>query len=121
MNRALPELTVAVHRERGNAVRVTVAGDLDYNTAPELRRALDDVPFTPGVHVVLDLSALTFCDSSGITVLVAAHRLATDAGGSVSLAAVPPAVARIFGITGLDQVFTLHPTVEDALSADRER
>lgn len=63
---------------------------------------------------VLDLARLDFCDSSGITVLLAARNLATDQGADIALAAVPANTARILHIVGLDRVFTIHPDAATA-------
>lgn len=61
-----------------------LAGELDHHTAPEVRDALPGLDLRPGQQLVLDLA---FCDSSGITVLIAARNHA--------LVAVPERVARI--------------------------
>ncbi|MBV1938586.1 STAS domain-containing protein [Streptomyces sp. BV286] len=93
---------------------IEIAGDLDHHTAPEVRAALPGLDLLPGQQLVLDLGGITFCDSSGITALIAArnHALACDAG--IALAAIPDRVSRIFRIVGLDQVFPSHLTVQAA-------
>jgi anti-anti-sigma factor len=90
-----------------------VAGELDFVHAAELRRQVEHLVLQPGQCLVLDLSGLEFCDSTGITALLAArqHTLAADA--ALVLAAVPPNLRRILTIVGLDQVFTLRATAED--------
>lgn len=94
-----------------------LAGDLDHRTAPQVRDALPQLGLRPGQQLVLDLAALTYCDSSGITVLIAARNHALAADAAIALAAVPEQVARIFRIVGLDQVFPTHPTAQDAEDA----
>ncbi|MFF7721463.1 STAS domain-containing protein [Streptomyces luteogriseus] len=86
-----------------------VAGDLDFDQAPELRGRLDRLTLSPGQCLVLDLSGLTFCDSSGITALLAARQHAMAAGADIILAAVPANLLRVLTVVGLDQVFTLRP------------
>ncbi|MFJ3617450.1 STAS domain-containing protein [Streptomyces iakyrus] len=86
-----------------------VAGDLDYDQAPVLRGRLDQLSLAPGQCLVLDLSGLEFCDSSGITALLAARQHALAAGADVVLAAVPANLMRVLTLVGLDQVFTLRP------------
>ncbi|WP_406192229.1 STAS domain-containing protein [Kitasatospora sp. NBC_01560] len=95
-----------------------IAGDLDHETAPELRKAVDGLTLTEGQLLVLDLAALDFCDSSGITVLLAARNLASEQGATIALAAVPANTARVLGIVGLDRVFTIYP---DAATATAPR
>ncbi|WP_034091804.1 STAS domain-containing protein [Streptacidiphilus albus] len=91
-----------------------ITGDLDHATAPALRQCLATVALTPGQCLVLDLSGLDFCDSSGITALLTARSLATAQGADMALAAVPANTTRILRITGLDRVFVLHPDTETA-------
>ncbi|CAL9338357.1 STAS domain-containing protein [Streptomyces werraensis] len=95
-----------------------VAGELDHHTAPLLTEAVNEAPFGP-YGVVLDLSGLTFCDSSGITVFVTAHRRSREKGSQLSLAGVAPAQMRVLRMVGLDEVFTFHAGVEEALRAAR--
>ncbi|MFJ7419078.1 STAS domain-containing protein [Streptomyces uncialis] len=98
---------------------VAVAGELDHLTAPEVRAVLPGLALGPGQQLVVDLGSLTFCDSTGITVLLAARNHALAAQATIALAAVPDRVSRIFRIVGLDQVFPTHPTAEDAEAAWR--
>ncbi|MER5477596.1 STAS domain-containing protein [Streptomyces sp. NPDC002734] len=91
-----------------------VFGDVDYASAPELRALVSTIALRPGQRLVLDLGGMEFCDSSGITALIAARSHALDAGADIALAAVPSGTQRILRITGLDQVFTLHPDVGSA-------
>jgi len=107
--------TVALHSYPAGTTVLQVAGDLDHHTAPHLQEALGRTPFTPTGQVVVDLAELTYCDSTGITVLVTAYQRAQAVGGSFSLAAVNPDLMRVFQVTGLAEVFTIHPTVEQAI------
>ncbi|MFH8370971.1 STAS domain-containing protein [Streptomyces sp. NPDC018031] len=91
-----------------------VVGDLDHTTADELRALAAAVPLEPGRRLVLDLERMEFCDSSGITALLAARHRALAAGAEVALAAVPANTRRILGIVGLDQVFPLYPDADTA-------
>lgn len=91
---------------------LTVAGDLDYNTADELRQVVTDLTLTPGQRLVLDLGRLDFCDSSGITTFIVARNHATAAQAGIVLVAVPAAVLRVLRVTGLDQVFPHEPDLD---------
>ncbi|MER5995007.1 STAS domain-containing protein [Streptomyces viridosporus] len=90
-----------------------VAGDLDYTNAQELRHAAQDGDLPPGRFLVVDLSELAFCDSSGITALIAAHHHAVAAGAGMVLVAVPARTRRLLHMTGLDQMFDIR---DDAAS-----
>jgi anti-sigma B factor antagonist len=59
-------------------------------------------------QIVVDMSAVEFCDSTGMNVLLAGHRLASEKGGSLTLAAPRPPVRKILEVTGLQSVFTIH-------------
>ncbi|MFF1306003.1 STAS domain-containing protein [Streptomyces sp. NPDC058307] len=90
-------------------------GELDYANVAELRAVLDELSLQPGQCLVLDMSGLEFCDSSGITALIAARSSAQAVQADVALAAVPPHTLRVLRIVGLDQIFTIHP--DDASGA----
>ncbi|MEU7898193.1 STAS domain-containing protein [Nonomuraea sp. NPDC049152] len=91
-----------------------LAGHLDHRTAPEVRAALADITLTAGQQLIIDLSDLTFCDSSGIATFVAARNRALAADAAVALAAVPARVTRVFRLVGLDQVMATYPTAQAA-------
>ncbi|MFI1505570.1 STAS domain-containing protein [Streptomyces sp. NPDC020597] len=105
-------------RDAATGPVIEIVGDLDYATAHELRDFVARTALHPGQRVVLDLARLEFCDSSGITALLAARNHAAAAGADVALAAVPANTLRVLRIVGLDQVFALHP---DAHSATGDR
>jgi anti-sigma B factor antagonist len=88
---------------------VTVRGDVDASTAPDLRRCLLEVLGRPDVaDVDLDLSGVTFLDSAGLTALVVAHQAALRAGGVLRIhCGTSRAVVRPLGITGLSTVLTV--------------
>lgn len=86
-----------------------VAGELDYEQAPVLREQLDHLVLPPGQTLLIDLSRLEFCDSTGISVLLAARQRAQGADAELVLAGIPANTLRILRVVGLDQVFTIHP------------
>ncbi|MFD9357542.1 STAS domain-containing protein [Streptomyces sp. NPDC060031] len=91
---------------------VQIIGELDYTTAPELRDLLATLTLEPGRLLVLDLARMEFCDSSGISALIAARNHAQTARTDIALAAVPAHTLRVLRVVGLDQVFRLHPDIE---------
>ncbi|WP_116026632.1 STAS domain-containing protein [Thermomonospora umbrina] len=100
------ELNVSTSSQEGHAV-VTATGELDLYTAPRLQTALATVLHDRAVSVVVDLSGVEFCDSTGMNVLLGAMKRLNDRGGSFELAGPRPSVRRIFQVTGLDTVFTI--------------
>jgi anti-sigma B factor antagonist len=99
----------------GVGVCVAVAGEVDVETAPQLRHALESaVDAAAGAgraRVVVDLGAVTFMDSTGLTALVAGRARAMSVGVTVALLSVPDRVRKILSITGLLAVFPIenHP------------
>ncbi|WP_320777962.1 STAS domain-containing protein [Streptomyces sp. CRN 30] len=113
------EGTLAITRQHHPAgpVVLHVAGELDHYTAPSLTQAVGEVPFGPDTDFVFDLSGLEYCDSTGLTVIITAFQRAESAGSSFSVAGLGPAMDRVFRVVGLDQVFTLYASTEDAVDA----
>jgi anti-anti-sigma factor len=92
-------------------------GDLDIATTPVLRERLLSV-LRPGMPLlVLDLSGVSFCDVSALAVLIGTQRRARGLGITVRLAAPRPQMAKLLRVTGLDRVFTICATLDDALPA----
>lgn len=88
-------------------MRVEVQGELDLSTSPQLGQVLGR-EFDDGRSVVLDLSQVTFIDSTGLNVLVAALRSCEENGCKLVLSPELPAqVSRVFTITGLDTVLPI--------------
>jgi anti-anti-sigma factor len=108
-------LQVEVRHEGSSAV-VTPMGELDHHTADLLREPLEECVDQGRSRLVVDCSRLEFCDSTGLNVLLGARLKAEAAGGSVHLVGMLPVVARVFEITGAETVFTLHDSVDAALS-----
>lgn len=109
---ALFEVAVS---ERAGARVVTAVGEVDVSTAPELRQCLRDQP--DGAIVVVDLSDVTFLDSTGLGVLVAALKRVRDGvdGGELHLVVNRPQVTKVLEVTGLSTVFSIFPTLAEAL------
>ncbi|GII29394.1 STAS domain-containing protein [Planotetraspora mira] len=102
-------------RSASGAVVVAVEGELDLFTAPFLRDEVRDAIKQDGPTLVLDLAALSFMDSSGLSVLIEAYRLAASEGGGVCLASPQAPVARILRTTGLDRRIKVYPDVDTAI------
>ncbi|MFJ8989407.1 STAS domain-containing protein [Streptomyces sp. NPDC102279] len=95
---------------------VTVAGELDVETAPELRNRLADQIRAGRRHLLLDLSEVPFMDSSGLNALLKAHDEAGHAGGSVCLVSPAPMVRRVLDLTGVSLTIASLDGVEAALA-----
>ncbi|NEY36004.1 anti-sigma factor antagonist [Streptomyces sp. PRKS01-65] len=105
------------HHDTATGPTLYVTGELDYAQAPFLRDRVDRLVLRPDQCLTLDLSGLGYCDSSGITALLAARQHTLAAGAGIALAAVPATLRRILALVGLDQVFTLRPGAEPSPDA----
>jgi anti-sigma B factor antagonist len=83
---------------------VVVGGELDLNAAPELRAAVGAAIDGGATTLVVDLSEVTFIDSTAIGVLLAARERLRHAGGTLELVCAEPHVLRVLEIVGLARV-----------------
>jgi anti-sigma B factor antagonist len=91
-------------------VVLAVTGELDLATAPRLEEAL--LERTPGRRLVIDLSACTFLDSSGVRVIATTANGMASEGGRLELVVVDSGIARVLEITGIDTLIDVHSSLE---------
>ncbi|WP_394620005.1 STAS domain-containing protein [Lentzea sp. JNUCC 0626] len=91
-----------------------ISGELDTATAPQALRAIEALAPRPGQQVVVDLAGLRFCDSSGISALIAAHKSVHASDAGLALTGVPRHLARTLATVGLGDFFVTHATASDA-------
>lgn len=104
-------------RHIGAAALVETGGEIDLHSAPQLRAALLKACEMPAPRIVVDLSEVTFIDSTGIGVLVGALKRARESGGEVHFCGIQTRVRRVFEITGLLRVLPLFESRDAALEA----
>ncbi|MER5292742.1 STAS domain-containing protein [Streptomyces pharetrae] len=116
--------------ERGEWAVLHVSGELDLVTSPVLRQRVHDVVAEGRHSLVLDLSEVFFCDSSGVGVLIATRRLLRSCQGRLRL--ILPAegvdggasrgagahVNRVLGALGVRRLFDVHPDLASAVSEE---
>jgi anti-sigma B factor antagonist len=105
---------IDVSSAEGGVKLVALRGELDFDDAPRLGRVLDELRSEGELRVIVDLSELTFIDSSGLSVLVAAARAATAERQAFVLAAPMPNVQRVFDIVSLSELVVVEPAVDGA-------
>jgi anti-sigma B factor antagonist len=111
-------MDVSVHTVvHGDVVVVQVAGEIDVYTAASLREKLADLIDADHTDVVVDLTGVTFMDSTGLGVLVGALKKVRGFGGRLQLVIDQEKVIKVFRITALTQVFTIHETLDAALAS----
>jgi anti-sigma B factor antagonist len=112
-NRAV-ELELAVRRT-DDATVIAPTGEVDVHTAPQLRAAIVEAEERGAeVDVLVDLTAVTFMDSTGLGVLVGALARSREAGQRLVLCGVGGRIQRLLHLTGLDAAFELAATPADA-------
>ena len=96
---------------------LVVGGEVDYEVSPQLKAHMMRAIKAGAKRLVLDLSDVTFIDSTAIGVVAGAVEKLDEAGGSLAIVSTHEKVVQIFEITGLDSVVTLHASREEALAA----
>jgi len=97
---------------------VRPAGDIDLAHAPALRRQLL-AHLRSKHHLLVDLSAVTYLDSSGTAVFIEAFHAAEQSGLRFGLVAVSTAALTVLKLSRLDQVLPVHASIEARLAADQ--
>lgn len=101
--------------DQGAVTVVHVAGEIDVYTAPLLREVLDKQVAAGRTNLVVDLENVSFMDSTGLGVLVGRLKLVRGQNGTLRIVSAQERILKVFKITGLDKVFHIYPTVDDAV------
>lgn len=99
-----------------NATVVQLTGEVDMSHSPSVHQALVEVLERKPLRLVIDLTEVSYMDSSGVGVLVDALRRMRTIGGKLALVAVAPRVLSVLQITKLDQFFEMYSTLPEALA-----
>lgn len=111
-----PTLEIASERI-GDAIVLTPKGDVDMAKSPLLRKAIGDAMKPAPARLVLDLSAVSYMDSSGLATLVEALQNSRKSNVTLALCALTPRVRSILEIARLNTVFSLFESREKALAS----
>jgi anti-sigma B factor antagonist len=114
---AAPEFLVTTDAPRPGVLLLSVRGDADLHTAPELRERLSSAIDEGPTAIVLDLAETTFLDSMSLGVLLGVASTQPLHRAELRLVVTRPDIRRIFEITLLDRVFPVDASREDALRA----
>lgn len=101
----------------GTQTVLEVRGEVDVHSATHLKDRLSQIIGAGQQSVVVDLSWLSFIDSTGLGALVAARNQAQQTGAVLRLVCRSERMLKLFRITGLDAVFDIYPTVPQAIAA----
>ncbi|MDQ4071275.1 MAG: STAS domain-containing protein [Actinomycetota bacterium] len=95
---------------------IELGGEIDLYTAPEFKERMAEIIEEGKTRMVVDLSQATFIDSTTLGVLVGGVKRLRPAGGSLALVCTDENIVKIFEITGLDRVFPIHASRDEALA-----
>ncbi|HHV54124.1 MAG TPA: anti-sigma factor antagonist [Firmicutes bacterium] len=97
---------------------VRMRGELDLETAAKFRVLVEEaLDHRPGLkHLILDVSGLSFIDSSGLGAILGRYRQFAERGGRVFVVGVQPGVGRLLELSGLFRVVEVAATAEEALA-----
>jgi anti-anti-sigma factor len=101
----------------GGVLRCVVTGDVDVATAAELRETLLALIGAGERRIVLDVSAVPFLDSTGLGVLMEAHRALRPHSGELALVGAGPALVRLLTLTNLSRALPAYGSVADVVAA----
>lgn len=110
------DFDLEVGEHNGSAV-LKVRGEVDVYTAPRFRERLAELAEEGGRRIVVDLEAVDFLDSTGLSALVGGLERVRSTNGDLVLVCTQNRILKLFDITGLTDVFVVHPSVEDAVAS----
>jgi len=96
---------------------VSITGDIDLETSPQLREFLKPKSSKKTSLLLLDFSGVNYIDSSGLATLIEYFQAVQGFKGKLALASLSPRVKNVFEIVRLEQIFSLHPDIPSALKA----
>jgi anti-sigma B factor antagonist len=97
---------------------VTTPDEIDVTNAARFRAALLAAASHRPPRIIVDMSSTEFCDSTGLNVLVRAVQQAEQAGGEIRLAGGGKALQRILAVTGVESMFGVYRSLDDALRGE---
>jgi anti-sigma B factor antagonist len=115
-----PVLELSVRDAQADAAVITAVGDIDYSSHTLLRDVAGGAVDRNRIRIVLELSGVRICDSTGLSVFVQLHRRTTARGGWFRIAAPRPLLVSTLAITYLDRLLPVYDSVDAALKAASE-
>jgi anti-sigma B factor antagonist len=103
--------------QRGPYTVLRPLGEIDFATGPQLKDAITQVLVAGDVDLVVDLQKVDFIESTGLGALIGGRRRAHALKGSLRLVCTEDQMLKIFRITGLDKVFSIHDSLDSAVAA----
>ena len=107
------EISINIH---GRTLSATPSGELDHHQAERLRTQID-AAFDKSMcrNILLDMSNISFMDSSGIGMIIGRYKKAESRGGRLVLAGMDEGISRVFSLSGLAKIVIQSKSVESAM------
>ena len=112
-----PEFAIIEQGSEAGHYVIAARGEIDLFTAPELKQVITEVIENGERRVAIDLSEVSFLDSTALGVLIGAVKRLRSRGGALAVVNTDSSIAKTFEITGLDQIFTIVASRAEALEA----
>ena len=112
-----PEFAIIEQGSEAGHYVIAARGEIDLFTAPELKKVITEVIENGERRVAIDLSEVSFLDSTALGVLIGAVKRLRSRGGALAVVNTDSSIAKTFEITGLDQIFTIVASRTEALEA----
>jgi anti-sigma B factor antagonist len=100
---------------------ISLEGEVDVYTAPQLKQQIIDMLDNNITNIIVDITNVEYLDSTALGVLIGGLKRLRERDGVLDLICPNPRIRRIFEITGLDKIFDIYSTRDDALSKDRAK
>jgi len=100
---------------------IALEGEVDVYTAPQLKQQIISLLDNDITKIIVDLTDVAYLDSTALGVLIGGLKRLRERDGSLSLICPNPRIRRIFEITGLDKIFDMYQTQDEARSAEKSK
>jgi anti-sigma B factor antagonist len=108
-------MKIDIERPQEKKIVVIPQGRVDVQTAPTLKEKLRELVDADGLTIIVDLQQVDFIDSSGLSALVSGLKTVRERGGTLHISQPQPQARTALRLTLLDRVFSIFPTLEQAL------
>jgi anti-sigma B factor antagonist len=110
-----PQFSVELVRINEDVAIIVLGGEVDIYSAPQFKETLVQGIDEGARRIIVDLTGVSFIDSTALGVLVSGAKRVRPQNGGLDIVCSDENITRIFEITGLDRIFGIYPTKEDAL------
>jgi anti-sigma B factor antagonist len=114
---AVMNFNIGEEPHAGDLLIIKLQGEVDLYAAPELKSHVNGAIERGKKKLILDLSQTTFIDSTTLGILVSGMKRLRPRGGMLAVLCPDPTMARIFDITGLNRMFSVHATLDEAVAS----